>query len=124
MLRNYSAKLIKGGDPAKIRLDCVTHLGAIIGEARSRCSSSVSVGQVSVAPGLAWSLSYFNSVLNLRLFHNWMKWSPDPRMYMNLQIQSLNPYMFASKFYPRLYPLTLDIYDVEEGQPMPGDYIE
>jgi hypothetical protein len=39
-------------------------------------------------------------------------------------VQQLNPYFFASRFYPKLYPLTLDIYDVQEGSPIPGDFIE
>jgi hypothetical protein len=50
--------------------------------------------------------------------------SPDARIIDYLRIQQLSPYFFASRFYPRLYPLTLDIYEVEEGAPMPGDFIE
>ena len=53
-----------------------------------------------------------------------MKMSPDARIVKYLEVQQLSPYFFASKFYPRLYPLTLDIYDVEEGYPVPGDFIE
>ena len=50
--------------------------------------------------------------------------SSDERIVKYLQIQQLSPYFFASRFYPRLYSLTLDIYDVEEGMPTPGDFIE
>ena len=48
----------------------------------------------------------------------------DARIMLYLSIQQLNPYFFASKYYARVYPVTLDIYDVEEGNPMPGDFIE
>lgn len=50
--------------------------------------------------------------------------SSDMRIMEYLRIQQLNPYFFASRFYPKLYPLTLSIYEVEEGAPMPGDFIE
>ena len=49
---------------------------------------------------------------------------PDLCIVEYLRIQQLNPYLFASRFYPKLYPLSLSIYDVEEGTPMPGDFIE
>lgn len=53
-----------------------------------------------------------------------MKLSPDARIIKYLYIHQLNPYFFSSRYYPKLYPLTLTIYDVEEGSPMPGDFIE
>ena len=50
--------------------------------------------------------------------------APDARIVKYLELQQLSPYFYASKLCPRVYPLTLDIYEVEEGQPMPGDFIE
>ena len=50
--------------------------------------------------------------------------SSDMRIIKYLQVQQLNPYFFASRYYTRVYPLTLDIYEVEEGNPVPGDFIE
>ena len=38
-----------------------------------------------------------------------------------LAIHRSNPYNFAVKFYPKLYPLTLDIYEMD---PLPGDFID
>lgn len=124
ILRNYSSKLIRGADPSKTREDAIAYIGSIIGEARARYSgTTTSVGDVSVPPGMAWSLAYLSSGLNSRLFLNWMKSSPDARIVKYLYINQLNPYFFSARYYPKLYPLTLDIYEVEEGSPMPGDFI-
>lgn len=73
---------------------------------------------------MGWMFAYLGSVINSRLFLNWMKLPSDHRIYTYLQVQQLNPYLFASRFYPRVYPLTMDIYEVEEGSPVPGDFIE
>ncbi len=45
----------------------------------------------------------------------------DQRVIEIIRINSLNFYAFAMKFYPKLYPLTLDIYN---GDLIPGDFIE
>lgn len=73
---------------------------------------------------MAWSLVYLASALNSRLFLYPMKLSPDSRITRYLHLQQLNPYFFSCRFYPKLYPLTMDIYEVEEGTPMPGDFID
>ena len=68
--------------------------------------------------------SYLGSALNSKLFLNSLKMAPDARIVKYLELQQLSPYFYASKLYPRVYPLTLEIYEVEEGYPMPGDFIE
>lgn len=73
---------------------------------------------------MAWSFAYLSSVLNSKLFLNSIKMSPDERIIRYLAIQQLNPYFFSNSVYPKLYPLTLDIYEVEEGSPVPGDFLE
>jgi hypothetical protein len=114
VLRNYSAKLIRGGEPGKIREDAIAFIGNLIGEARSRYSgTTISVGDLSVPPGMAWTFAYLGSALNSRLFLNSVKMSPDERIMKYLAIHQLNPYFFSNSFYPKLYPLTLDIYEVE-----------
>jgi hypothetical protein len=72
---------------------------------------------------MGWMFVYLGSVLSSKLFLNWMKMTPDARIQKYLQLHQLNPYHFASTFYLRLYPLTLDIYEVDEGSPIPGDFI-
>lgn len=125
ILKNYSCKLLRGADPVKIREDAIAFLGSILGEARAKYTgTTTSVGDLSVPPGMTWTLTYLSSALNSRLFLNWMKLSSDARLIKYLYIQQLNPYFFSARFYPRLYSLTLDIYEVEEGSPMPGDFIE
>ena len=61
---------------------------------------------------MAWTFAYLSSVLNSKLFVKVMKMSSDERILKYLKIQQLNPYLFASQFYPRMYPLTFDIYEV------------
>ena len=68
--------------------------------------------------------AYLSAVLNSRLFLSWSKMASDTRIMKYLQVQQLNPYFYASRYYTRLYALTLDIYEVEEGNPVPGDFIE
>jgi len=79
---------------------------------------------MTVPAGMVWSFSYLSSVLNSKLFLGSTKMPSDMRIVEYLRIQQLNPYYFVARFYPKLYPLTLDIYDIEEGAPMPGDFIE
>jgi hypothetical protein len=79
---------------------------------------------MTVPAGMVWSFSYLNSVLNSKLFLGSTKMPSDLRIVEYLRIQQLNPYFFVTRFYPKIYPLTLDIYDIEEGAPMPGDFIE
>ena len=124
LMRNYSAKLIRGADPVKVREDAIACIGAIVGEARARCqSSTISVGSLLVPIGLTWCFAYLSSILNSRLFLKPMKSSSDDRILRYLSLQQYNPYFFANKYYPKIYPLTLDIYEVEEGEPVPGDYL-
>lgn len=82
------------------------------------------IGDINVPVGMVLSFCYLSSVLNSRLFLSSNKLSPDARIIEYLRLNQLNPYFFASRYYPRLYPLTLSIYEVEEGYPMPGDFIE
>ena len=125
VLRSYSAKLIRGADPNKSREDAIAFMGALIGEARAKSNVSNGViGDINVPAGMVWSFCYLSSVLNSRLFLSSNKLAPDARIVEYLRLQQLNPYFFASRYYPRLYPLTLAIYEVEEGSPMPGDFIE
>lgn len=70
---------------------------------------------------LANSLAYLNSILNSRLFIQCSKVSADNRIQEILRINSYNFYAFAMRYYPKMYPLTLDIYDHE---PHPGNTIE
>lgn len=87
-----------------------------MGEARARCpNAGCQVGSMTVPNSMRLLFSYLGSVLNSRLFLSWVKLAPDARIHKYLQIQQLNPYMFASSFYPRVYPITLDIYEVEEN---------
>ena len=114
ILRNYSAKLLRGGEPNKVRDNALTFIGSIVGEARGRCPNfNTQVGGLTVPQNMAWTFAYLASVLSSKLFLNWMKMTSDSRIQKYLQIQQLNPYQFASTFYPRVYPITLDIYDVE-----------
>lgn len=113
LLRNYSLKLIRGADPNKCREDCINYIGTVVGEARSRLPTcNGSVGDMTVPSGMVWSFSYLSSVLNSKLFLSSLKMVPDLRIVEYLRIQQLNPYLFASRFYPKLYPLSLSIYDV------------
>ena len=96
-----------------------------MGEARGRCpNANTQIGGLTVPHSMGWAFAYLGSVINSKLFLNWSKLPADVRIHKYLQIQQLNPYLFASCFYPRVYPLTLDIYEVEEGNPIPGDFIE
>ena len=65
--------------------------------------------------GLTWCFAYLSSILNSRLFLKSMKSSSDDRILRYLSLQQYKPYFFANKYYPKIYPLTLDIYEVEEG---------
>jgi hypothetical protein len=66
-------------------------------------------------------LAYIHSIVNSKLFTNPLKLTPDSRIAEILRINSIDFYSFASRYYPKLYPLTLDIYD---GEPLPGDFID
>ena len=68
-----------------------------------------------------WALSYLHVVFNSRLFLSTHKSNSDARVAQMLAIHRSNPYNFAVKFYPKLYPLTLDIYEMD---PLPGDFID
>lgn len=65
--------------------------------------------------------SYLHVILNSKLFLSHIKATSDQRINEYLKLHSSNPYFFATRYYPRVYPLTLDIYDQE---PLPGDFIE
>ncbi len=70
---------------------------------------------------LSWAFSYLHNLLNSKLFLSSVKLTTDARMDMILGVHRSNPYSFATKWYPKLYPITLDIY---EGDPLPGDLID
>lgn len=81
LLRNYSLKLIRGGDPIKCREDCINYIGAVVGEARNRYpTASGSVGGFTVPSGMVWSFSYLNSILNSKLFLGSIKMPSDMRI--------------------------------------------
>lgn len=65
--------------------------------------------------------SYLHVILNSKLFLSHIKATSDQRINEYLKLHNSNPYFFATRYYPRVYPLTLDIYDQE---PLPGDFIE
>lgn len=66
-------------------------------------------------------LAYIHAIVNSKLFTNPLKLTTDYRIAEILKINSIDFYSFAMKYYPKLYPLTLDIYNTE---PLPGDFIE
>jgi len=66
-------------------------------------------------------LAYIHSIINSKLFTNPLKLTSDYRVAEILRINSSDFYSFAMKYYPKLYPLTLDIYNTD---PLPGDFIE
>ena len=73
------------------------------------------------SPNLLPMFMYVHTILNSRIFLNVVRGSVDARMSEILKINSYNFVQFANKYYPKLYPLTMDIY---EGDISPGDYIE
>lgn len=94
-------------------------LGEFVGKGGNALSCKV--GSVNVPRQLAWAVSYISSFFNSRMFLNYIKMNADNRVVEYLRINSLNPYFFAVRYYPKLYPLTLDIY---ESDPLPGDFID
>jgi hypothetical protein len=66
-------------------------------------------------------LSYLHVILNSKLFLSYIKTTSDLRIFDYLKLHTSNPYFFATRYYPRVYPLTMDIY---EEEPLPGDFID
>ena len=79
------------------------------------------LGDMTVPSKMAWTFIYLHSILNGKLFLNTLKTTADMRMSEFLKLHRSNPYAFAPRYYPRAFPLTLDIY---EEEPLPGDFIE
>lgn len=66
-------------------------------------------------------LPYIHGVLSSCLFTNLMRNIPDSRIVELSKLNSISFQNFANRFYPKLYPIDLDIYD---GEILPGDFIE
>jgi hypothetical protein len=108
-------------DRAVVKKDAINWLASLIGEFQ-QCQNALSarVDGLLMPEGLAWAVHYLHSLLSGRLFLNQQRFTADSVVHEYLQLQSSCPYSFASYLYPRLYPLTLDIY---EQEPLPGDYL-
>ena len=74
-----------------------------------------------IHPNLAPAFAYIHGIVNSKIFLNHFKTTPDIRIAEILKVNNLNFGLFANKFYPKLYPISMDIY---EGELMPGDMIE
>jgi hypothetical protein len=97
-------------------------LGSIIAEYKFKCSSSQpKYSELSAPPNFRLAMAYIHTIVNSKLFTNPLKLTSDYRIAEILKINSSDFYSFAMRYYPKLYPLTLDIYDTE---PLPGDFIE
>ena len=94
----------------------------MIGESKKNCPQVKTgrIGDFTMPQSMIWMLSYIHSLINSRMFLNYFKMTSDGRIYEYLKIHNSNPYFFANRYYPRVYPITLDIY---EGEPLPGDFI-
>lgn len=66
-------------------------------------------------------LAYIHSIMNSKMFTNPLKITNDSRIAEILKINTLDFYSFAMRYYPKIYPLTMDIYNSE---PLPGDFYE
>jgi hypothetical protein len=71
-------------------------------------------------PNLKLALAYLHVIANSKLFTNPLKLTSDYRIAEILKLNSMDFFSFAMKYYPKLYPLTMDIYD---NEPLPGDFI-
>ncbi len=67
--------------------------------------------EIALPQNLANFLPYIHTVINSKLFLNWQKIPSDYRISEILKLNSQNFYAFATRNYPKLYPITLDIYD-------------
>ena len=121
--RNCTSGLMRGESAVKVREETVAWLGSVLGEFMGRGSLALSAkfNDINLPLNMCWAVSYLHNVLNSRMFLSFHKMPTDARVEQILSIQRANPYIFATKFYPKLYPLTLDIY---EGDPLPGDFID
>ena len=108
-------------DPPKVREDLMNRLMAILAEYCQHASYTLSNSQFYAHNNLSPAFAYLNSIMNSRLFVNWNKSSADFRMSEILKIRSYGFTHFGNRYYPKLYPLTLSIY---EQEPIPGDYLE
>lgn len=119
--RIYSSKLYNG-DPSKVREEFLNKIANIIAEYKFKCSSiQPKYSELSAPPNLRLALPYIHTIINSKLFTNPLKLTNDYRIAEILRINSTDFYSFAMRYYPKLYPLTLDIYDTD---PLPGDFIE
>ena len=56
-------------------------------------------------------LAYMHSILNSKMFTNPLKITNDTRIAEILNINTLDFYSFTMRYYPKIYPLTMDIYN-------------
>ena len=75
---------------------------------------------LSAPPNLRIGLAYIHTIINHKIFTNPYKLTTDSRIAEILRINTLDFYSFAMRYYPKLYPLTMDIYD---STPVPGDFV-
>lgn len=104
---------LKKADPVKVRDECISKLVNIMAEYRQEGMNSGKYNELAVHPNLAPALAYIHSVLNSKLFLNSVKYSPDFRIVDSLKICSSGFHQFALKYYPHLYSLNTDIYEIE-----------
>jgi hypothetical protein len=109
-------------EPSKVRDEFLNKISSIIAEYKFKCSSPQGKYSDLGAPqNLRNGMAYIHTIINSKLFTNPLKLTNDFRIAEILKINSADFYSFAMKYYPKLYPLTLDIYNTE---PLPGDFIE
>jgi len=106
----YVNKLINN-EPTKVREEFINKITNILAEYRFKCN--VNPGKYSdlVAPSnLKIGLAYIHSVINSKLFLNSLKMPNDYKICEILKINTYDFYSYSMRFYPKIYPLTMDIY--------------
>jgi hypothetical protein len=90
----------------------MSKLTNILAEYRYKCNVNSGKYSELVAPSnLKIGLAYIHSILNSKLFLNSLKMTNDYKMVEILKINTYDFYSFAMRFYPKVYPLTMDIYE-------------
>lgn len=101
------------GEPHKAREELINKLANIIAEYKFKCTPPMQGAKYSdlgAPPNLKLALAYLHVIGNSKLFTNPLKLTSDYRIAEILKINSMDFYSFAMKYYPKLYPLTMDIY--------------
>lgn len=98
-------------------------LASIIAEYKFKCSPPIQGAKYSdlgAPSNLKIALAYLHVIANSKIFTNPLKLTSDYRVSEILKMNSMDFFSFAMKYYPKLYPLTMDIY---ENNLLPGDFI-